>query len=146
MKKLFVLILALALLCSSALADHGTVQQWYDTLKDLDDVRYLEDANEAIQLLLFERYASSSEGVKVPAGKYLVGTDIPVGTYRIEYHGPEMSFASFLAQNEKTFFGFTTTLGITGGSEIGKIELTEGTNVEISDNDLYFYTYTGLFH
>ena len=114
-------------------------------LRDIDKVELHEDANEALQLILFEHYSSTS-GVKVPDGKYVVGVDIPAGVYRIEYHGSDMSFASFLATNEETLFGFTSIIGFTGASEIGKIELTEGTNVEISAGDVYFYTYTSIFH
>lgn len=147
MKRMFVLILALVLYCSSALADHGTVQSWIETLTPLlDDIRYIEDANEAVQRLLFEHYATA-DGVKVPAGEYTVGVDIPVGAYRVEFHGTyEADFASFLAINDSTNFGYTTILGFTGASEIGKIDLTDGTVVTISSGDVYFYTYTGLFH
>lgn len=146
MKRLFVLILALVLCCSSALADHGTVQEWLDILGQLEDVRYIEDANEAVQRVLFEHYAAF-DGVKVPSGEYTVGVDIPAGVYRVEFHGTyEADFASFLAINDSTNFGYTTILGFTGASEIGKIDLTDGTVVTISSGDVYFYTYTGLFH
>lgn len=147
MKKIFIVFLALALLCSSALADHGSVQEWLDVLAQFEDIRVVEDANEAAQRILFEHYAASAEGVKVPAGNYTVGVDIPSGTYRIEYHGTiDTDFVSFLASNESTCFGFTSILGFTGASEIGKIELTDDTAVQISGGDVYFFYYTGIFH
>ena len=144
MKRLFVLILALVLCCSSALADHGTVQSWIETLTPLlDDIRYIEDANEAVQRLLFEHYATA-DGVMVPAGMYSVGTDIPAGTYRIEYRGSDLSFVSFVM--EYGDLQYITNLGLGNSKEIGKMVLAEGASVMIEQGDLYFYTYTGLFH
>lgn len=145
MKRSLALLFALVLLCSSALADHGSVSEWDSIFRDIDKFELLEDANEALQPILFEHYSATS-GVKVPAGTYLVGVDIPAGVYRIEYHGPEMSFASFLATNEETVFGFSSIIGFSGASEIGKIELTDGTTVQISAGDVYFYAYTGIIH
>ena len=136
MKKLLVLILSMVLLYSSASADVDLSSMSTEELLAL---------SKRISLALFEKNALV-DGVKVPAGHYIVGEDIPAGVYRIEYHGREDSFASFLASNEETWLGFTSLLGFSGASEIGKLELPEGTIVEVSAGDVYFYSYTGLFH
>lgn len=139
MKKLIALLLALVLLVPAV------------SLADFLDVfglspEELQLANEMIQLRLFTE-ESAVNGVRVPSGTYTVGVDIPAGTYRIEYKQMyDTDFCSFLATNEKELFGFTTILGFSGSSEIGKIELTDETKIEITGGDVYFYTYTGLFH
>ena len=58
LKRLLTLTIALALFCSSALADYGTVQGWLDAFDPLNDVRYFEDAVEAMQILIADRFPS----------------------------------------------------------------------------------------
>ena len=146
MRRLITVILILTLaLPAAALADHATELKWKKRFLTLSDEE-LSDANTALQLLMFERMAAVN-GAYVPAGNYIVGEDIPAGTYRIEYRPlTDTSFCSFLAINEETDFGYTTTLGFDSSNEIGKIELTDGTNITLFGGDIYFYTYTGLFH
>ena len=108
----------------------------------------LQTVNSSIQLKLFEKQ-SLADGVKVPSGEYIVGKDIPSGTYRIEYQPlTEYDFVSFLAvnENDETWLSFHTIIGFSGTSEIGKLELPDETKVSISGGDVYFFTYTGLFH
>ena len=137
MKRILTVILALVLLCPSALADVDLSSMSADELLAL---------NKQISLDLFEKQALV-DGVKVPAGQYTVGDDIPAGTYRIEYRGSlNTSFVSFMASNEETWLSFSTILGFDSSSEIGKLELPEKTHIEITGGDVYFYTYTGLFH
>ena len=145
MKRLITVILILIVLVSSAYADNSAQLKWNKRFITLTDEE-LSDANIALQKILFDRKASA-DGVLVPAGTYIVGEDIPAGVYRIEYTKKvETDFCTFCAANEKTYFSFTTMLGVTGASEIGKIELTDGTTIQISYGDVCFFTYTGLFH
>lgn len=142
MKKIITIILV-CMLFIPVLANGEELLQ-----KKLGDLTFeeLSIINYNIQLRMFEK-GSLIDGVKVPAGLYVVGTDIPSGTYRIEYRpSDEYDFCSFLATNEAEMFGYQTMLGFGGASEIGKIELTDGTNIQITRGDVYFYTYTGLFH
>lgn len=138
MKKLLVLTLALALLLSSASAEDDPIAGL-----SLDQ---LLAVNSAIQLKIFSQEAAV-DGVRVPAGTYVVGVDLPAGVYRVEYRPlTETSFCSFTAVNEKDVWSFFTILGFDSSSEIGKIDLTDGTEITISGGEVYFYTYTGLFH
>ena len=138
MKKLITIILILALfLPASAWAERSFDEMSYEELHSL---------NADIQLKLFEK-GSLVDGVKVPSGIYTVGKDIPSGTYRIEYRQVgEFDYVSFMALNEKEWLGFTTILGFSGTSEVGKLELPDETEITVSGGDVYFYTYTGLFH
>ncbi len=141
MKKLIVILLIVLLVPVVSIGE-SLLQ------KKLGDLTYEEllIINRNIQPRLFEKGALVN-GVRVPAGVYNVGEDIPAGTYRIEYNQQTgYDFCSFLAINEAEDFGFTTTLGLGSTSEIGKIELTDGTYIEITGGEVYFYTYTGLFH
>ena len=146
MKKLISILLIIAFLIPSVtLADRSEQIKWRKRFSSLNDDG-LNDVIIALQEVLFMHYISA-DGVKIPSGQYTVGTDIPPGTYRIEYKPlTETSFCNFLAVNEKTGFGYTTILGFDSSNEIGKIELTEGTEITLTGGDVYFYTYTGLFH
>lgn len=62
LKRLLTLTIALALFCSYALADYGTVQGWLDAFDPLNDVRYFEDAVEAMQILIADRFPSYDPG------------------------------------------------------------------------------------
>ena len=145
-RKLIAIILVLALLLPSAsLAKSSMEKKWHLRFNQYDTEELVE-ANKALQATLFERGAAA-DGVLVPAGMYVVGEDIPAGTYRIEYRPlTDVSFCTFTAVNEETWLSFITTLGFDSSNEIGKIELPEGTNITLSGGDVYFYTYTGLFH
>lgn len=88
------------------------------------------------------------EGVPVPAGKYIIGQDIPAGTYRIDFSGgSEMSSGRLFVYNAD---GSVNSWHLVGKaedvSEIGKIEFLEGQQIEILYISSTFYAYTGLFH
>ena len=140
MKRIFALFLAAVLLPVAALADLPDISSL-----TLDELTAL---NQRVQLSMFEK-GSLIDGVKVSSGIYTVGVDIPAGVYRIEYRPMlDTSFCSFMAYNEsdENFLSFITTLGFDSSTEISKIDFANGTHVEISGGDVYFYTYTGLFH
>lgn len=73
MKRLFLLFLSLALLCSSALADNV----------DLSDMSFddLVSLREQINLAIWS--SSEWQQVDVPAGTYQIGVDIPAGHWTI---------------------------------------------------------------
>jgi len=138
MKKLLTIILTLALILPAI------------SLAELPDISGLTDdelleLQHQIQLKLFSE--KLVDGVKVSPGVYMVGKDIPEGEYRIEYITEnKYSLATFSAYREKPFFSFSSVLGFTGPTEIGKIELTDGIKVEIESDSLYFFGYSGLFN
>ena len=136
MKKLLTLLLILALAAPAlALAD----------LPDISglSVEELIELRSKIQLQLFSERLI--EGVEVLPGVYMVGEDIPAGTYRIEYHAiKDYTFVNFSAYRDSPFFSYSTILGYSKPYEIGKITLEEGVRIEIELGSLYFYGYTGL--
>lgn len=137
MKKLITIILILALILPAAAGASDPNEMSFDELKEL---------NKTVQLLLFEKGALT-DGVLVPPGIYMVGEDIPAGTYRIEFRPKfDMDYCIFMAVNEETISSFMTPLGQSDPPEIGKLELTTGTRIELTNGGVYFYTYTGLFH
>lgn len=82
----------------------------------------------------------------VPIGKYIVGDEIPAGTYRIVCEGTYAS-ANISVYSSKWFpiASFSEYLCPSlGAPEIGKLELEEGNCVEIEFGSLLFYPYTGL--
>ena len=85
-------------------------------------------------------------GFVVSAGKYQVGTEIPAGTYRVVCED-EYGMAAFrVYDSEKSVFpSYDTVLAkLFGNGEIGKIELKEGSYVEIAEGSVTFYLYTGV--
>ena len=137
MKKLIALILAALMIPAASIA----------SVPDISGLTRDEllELNRQIQLTLFSQQLV--DGVTVPAGTYTVGEDIPAGTYRIVYNPKtEYDYCSFLALNEAEVFGYTTILGYGSSSEIGKINLTENTEVTIEQGSLVFYAYSGLFN
>lgn len=142
MKKLLSLVLFLLLVFPSfAFSVSADLESSLESL-DLDQ---LYAVNDHIQKLIFQKKSDSVSGAIVPPGEYSVGVDIPAGIYRIEAQNPSMStVCSFLATNEETVFGFATVLTLSD-PVIGKLELTDGTNVSVSGGTVIFSTYTGLF-
>ena len=141
MKKLIAFIMIIAMLLPAAVSAEDLFE------KKLGDLTFdeLMLINKNIQIRLFKKEAAV-DGVKVPAGEYIVGEDIPAGTYRIEYRPmTDYSFCMFTAYNEETWLSFYTQLGFDSSTEIGKLELPRDTHISITGGDLYFYTYTGLF-
>lgn len=131
MKKLLSLLLAALLLCSCfAVAEIDVSGMSYEELTEL---------NRAVQLELFKKGALI-DGVKVPAGRYIVGEDIPEGVYRIESGS---SYASIAHTNifDTNYFSYFLTKE---ENVVGRLALKARMEIEISGT-VIFYTYTGLF-
>lgn len=73
----------------------------------------------------------------VPAGSYIVGEDIPAGTYTLSLG--EGSFMAIIDVNN-----YDTVHSITSDSSVGKIVLSDNDTVEISAGSILFKTYSGL--
>ena len=139
MKKLITILLILSLaLPALALAD----------LPDISclSVDELLELNHQIQLRLFSE--KLIEGVDVPEGQYIVGEDIPSGTYRLEIvfqrSGGYLTIYDSKDNMKKIKGSFIGEYW--GVVEIGKLELNEGNVVDISGNTLRFFMYSGLFN
>lgn len=136
MKKLITMILILALAVPAlALAD----------LPDISalTVEELIELNHQIQNRLFSEQLVN--GVKVPPGTYIIGEDIPAGTYRVEITGG----TGFYDLNQEAD-GHLITTGLTGSlydvTEIGKMVLEDGNELKLYNSTFVLYPYTGLFN
>ena len=99
-----------------------------------------------IQLRLFSE--NLVNGVEVPAGDYIVGEDIPSGTYRLEVVYPSAGGYLHVYKSAESNVSIKDTfLGeFWGVVTIGKIQLEDGNMISISTNALRFFPYTGLFN
>lgn len=136
MKKLLTIILILALvLPSAALAD----------LPDLSGMSSDELLNliHYAQALLFS--TELENGITVPQGDYIIGEDIPAGTYRIEITGIGGFFDLYESKD-----GRKLATGLTGSTynvtDIGKLVLEDGNVLSYRNSTFIFFPYTGVFH
>jgi len=137
MKKLFVFVLVLALLAVPAVHAED-----YASMTDDE----LWAANKAIQAELWAR-SIAKDGVTVPTGVYNIGEDIPAGIYRIVI-APDciISMITMNYYNEKYEMDDSDLFSLTTNQpEIGKIDLSKYTSIEIS-GPVVFMAYTGLFN
>ena len=136
MKKLLAMIMILTVLLPAAvLADLPDISAL--TLEELIDLNY------QIRLRFFSEKLMN--GIRIPAGVYTVGVDIPEGAYRVEYRPPyETAFCTFTLV-EQNGAAYSTLLGFSSSNDIGKIYLQNLATVTISGGEVFFYDYSGLF-
>ena len=139
MKKLITIVLILALILPGiAMAD----------LPDISNLSSEEliELSKQIQIRLFSE--NLINGVTVPAGRYIVGEDIPAGTYRMEVvYKDSGGYVYFYESEDKKISFKESFLGeYWGVEEIGKMVLQDGNVIDISNNALRFYPYAGLFN
>ena len=136
MKKLLIAALILALILPAA------------ALADLPDISGLTrdeliELDRSIQALLFSEELAN--GIKVDQGKYIIGEDIPAGTYRIEITGIGGYYDLYDKQGGKKI-----SSGLTGSTynvtDIGKLVLEEGNYLVFVNSSFIFFPYTGVFH
>lgn len=81
--------------------------------------------------------------VTIPAGTYIVGTDIPAGDYTITYNGHVQSILYIYSANGKS--DGTHLLGdIWENYSIGKLSLSDGQAIKIEYGAVVFRPYTGF--
>ena len=136
MKKLITMLLIMAMILPAC------------ALADLPDISGLSsdellELNHQIQNALFSDRIT--EGVKVPPGTYIIGEDIPAGTYRIEITGGTGYYDIRFSPG-----GNLIHTGLTGKSygvlEIGKIIFEEGNELYICNSTFVLFPYVGLFY
>jgi hypothetical protein len=139
MRKLITIIMILALLMpAAALADIDLSGMTREELIELDH---------RIQLQLFSEQLVN--GVTINPGKYIVGEDLPAGTYRAEVIIPETSVAFGLAcvYNPDDLWTETSGSMIGKGYEnIGKLIMEDDQIFVVDLYSIIIYPYTGLFH
>lgn len=137
MKKLFVFVLIFALLAVPAVHAED-----YASMTDDE----LWEANKAIQAELWAR-SIAKDGVKVSAGKYKIGEDIPEGKYRIVLAETESLcfiyayyFDEVFEMEENKMYSLKKD-----APELGKFDTEGFTDIEFT-NPVIIYAYTGLFN
>ena len=133
MKKLVSFALSLALMACAipAFADGPDLQSMSD-----DELVSLRDA---INAELASRNFQEKE-VTVPPGRYKVGEDIPAGTYTISAAGKVMSMVTtYTASGD-----YGMIYNVTSDSPVGKLELADGQEIEISVEPVTFSVYKGI--
>lgn len=133
MRRLFALVLVfLMMFCSVATAE--SIDLTALTFEELIALR------QEIDMLLFA--SDEYKDVPVPAGDYVIGEDIPAGTYSLDSDGYAM--ISVYADASKDLMGMDACHSVGGGETVGKIELKDGQVIEIQMGSIIFKTYTGL--
>ena len=138
MKKILAIILAVALILPAAV------------FADIPDISSLTNdelltLNHEIQLRLFSEKLVN--GIQIPAGKYIVGEDIPEGIYRVETADKVLSPMITIYNEGKAKIVGSYLLGdIYGSYEVGKLDLGKDYIIEVDFSPVVFYPYTGLFN
>ena len=133
MKKLVSFALSLALMACAipAFADGPDLQSMSD-----DELVSLRDA---ISAELASRNFQEKK-VTVPPGRYKVGEDIPAGIYTLSAAGTVMS----LVTTYTTSGDYDLAYNVTSDSPVGKLELADGQEIEISVEPVTFSAYKGI--
>lgn len=140
MKKLITLLLILALaLPAGAMAD-------LPDISGLTDEELLQ-LDWKIQAILFDHQLE--DGVLVPAGVYVVGTDIPAGEYKadtVSDVGGCVKLYKTVADYEKGSYNHFSEiyLGNMWGTLTFRLKIEEGNVLYIYSNSLKLYRYHGL--
>lgn len=140
MKKLLTLILALALILPAAASA---------SIPDISDLTTVElfELSRQINLRLFSEQLVN--GIDIDPGVYVVGRDIPAGSYRADATVPENTFmvgyvAVYVSEDLMSEV-FSCMFG-NGVDKVGKFTLTDGQVFEVASFPIRLYAYTGLFH
>lgn len=139
MKKLIIFVLILAMMPVIALAD----------LPDISGLTNDEliELNHQIQLRLFSDQLAN--GVLINPGQYVVGQDLPAGSYRSEVVLPDDAYTLGLACVYNPDDLFVETSGSVTGKgyeNIGKIIMEDGQIFVVDTYPVRLYPYTGLFN
>ena len=134
MKKILALTVALLLFVTSA----------YAAAPDLTNYSFEELLE--IQRLLTAEIMSRDEWkeVAVPPGTYIVGIDIPAGTYSVEVRQAETVFRVYEQENGKKLISTALYSIYEDQKQIKKLVLEDGNIVEIISCTVHFSPYTGL--
>ncbi len=127
MKKVLSFLVALLFICSSAAAEEDLKAM---TTEDLLALR------NAINDELLSR--GIEKEVNVPAGTYIIGTDIPAGAYTISTNAVMVVLTT---QNSAGHYG--EMYSVTPSEKIGKITLSDGDIISITGS-VIFAPYVGL--
>lgn len=134
MKKLFVVLLALALLCASSVAEGIDLSGMsFDEL-----VALRQQVDQAIM------QSDGWQEVEVPAGVYTIGEDIPAGRWSVSASSYLVTFTLYPEKSDYTnqTYNFITTSAIQSGDSY-TLECSDGNCLEIGGGSMIFRPYTG---
>ena len=137
MKKLITIVLILALAVPAlALAD----------LPDISGLSYNEliELRTKIQTQLFSSQLIS--GVTVPPGEYIVGEDIPEGSYRVGIINMGLDSMIEIDTAEKEIITSYAIGEVYGAYEVGKMTVENGMIIKVDFAPVVFYAYSGLIN
>ena len=135
MKKFFCFLFCfLFCFAVSASADTASLAQINFEEMTVEELTWAKNA-----ILMELSFRQEVKEIKVPMGEYVIGVDIPAGTYTIETK--ESSAMVIVCDSEGNTENFYT---ISNGDGIGKISLTDGQSVHINLSAVMFCVYTGL--
>lgn len=87
-----------------------------------------------------EARTKNDKEVCVPVGEYIVGADIPVGTYTVTYKGSLLSAVYHYTDKDDPIAFYNINVN----ESIGKIILKDGQKIQVLYGPVYFSTYKGL--
>ena len=135
MKKLFALLLALALCASAAFADGIDLSGM--TFEELLDLQ--ARVNDALWA------ADGWKHVKVPSGYYEIGVDIPAGRYTVTCaNGMIFVYKSFTDAANSDGLNYSDFYMFSGKDEIN-VAFVEGTAIKIELSTAYFSPFVANF-
>ena len=148
MKKLLCLLTVLMMVSSVACASSSTGRLMSKKFYVMTDDEILE-MYDLIMGQIERRGLSpynSEQGVKVPAGVYRIGDDIPQGSYRIVFPEDRTDYGViFLYDKDGELLRSFTVGNLNNVPEIGKLDLINGMTFELDNTSSVFYAYKGLF-
>lgn len=117
------------------------------SLADLPDLSGLSrdeliELSHLVQSMLFDD--SLADGVLVPAGDYIVGVDLPAGTYRADVVSDVGGVCAVCPSASDSFRTQEYYLGNMYGTLSFRLILEDGNLLTIKYNSLKLYPYTGL--
>lgn len=136
MKKLIALILTALLLLSAACAE-----DWQDKLAEYS----LEELQTMAAAYSAEIIRRTTESFEIPKGTYIIGEDIPAGTYRLERLNSSGSVKAWADEKAtKDAYGYFFYESLTRDDPvIGKLKLQAGNIIEL-ESTVKFSLYKGV--
>lgn len=113
----------------------------------LSDLSYEEllELKDAVEDAISEKRGESG-AFQVSSGKYIVGEDIPAGTYSCECKGAYSSAILQVYESESSSWPVINEVmaELYGSSVIGKLELKDGNVLQIQGGTVDFMQYDGI--
>lgn len=131
MKRFFALLLVLCSFCACSFASE-------DPFECLTDEQVLLISQMAHNELITRGYIKSAV---VPQGVYIVGVDLPSGTYSVSHEGSVSTVEVYpSAASQDDIYDYT----IYDDEIIGRIVLEDGQRLEVKHKPVFLTVYSGL--